>query len=196
MYAHKLTTFPSPVPPCSAKHPCTFASFSAPRLSTCFRVTPLRSASRSAPAADRTHAAVRRRLYSIRRPDNACAIFTSFSRDSSGRLLVLCASQQDTHVGADQVQYQQAYCTAIGKSPVIPTFYCFLQVVAVTCGAMVLAAIHRVTFSVLAVPFAVSFSFLAQIESVTLQLCDNLKLQCTMLPQFIAVLHLCRQSST
>ena len=98
---------PSPATPCSAKRPCTFGSFPAPRLSNCLRSTRLRFATRPAPATGCTHAAFRPRGYCIRRADNGCAMSKPLARKSSGRSLVSCASQQDTHGGADQVQYQQ-----------------------------------------------------------------------------------------
>lgn len=97
---------PSPALPCSANRPCTFGSFAAPRLSTCVRRIRLRFATRSAPATGWTHAAFRTRLYSTRRADNGCAMSNPLTRKSSG-ILVSCASQQKTHGGADQVQYQQ-----------------------------------------------------------------------------------------
>ena len=159
MYAHKLTSSPLPTPQRAAKNPCTSASFAASGLMECARATRPHLAPRRLPVTKSKHAAIRPRAFGTNKPDDDRANVTAVLQSSSGRSSVLYASQRDTHGGAGQVQYSQPCSTFDGFR--LKTLCCCLQVVAVTCGAMVLAAIHRVTFSVLAVPFAVSFSFFA-----------------------------------
>ena len=173
MHAHRLTSLPSSTPQCAAKLLPTRAIFDSPRK--CFRVPRSRSAPECSQESCSTQSGTRVGAYISRKPHRSRANRPALLRNNSRRCLVLYAGQHNTHGGADQVHYYSASCSSASNFR-LSNACCILQIVTVTSGAMVLAAIHRVTFSVLAVPFAVSFSLVQHPTTVvTLLLCNAVK---------------------